>query len=44
MLLRGWAEAARLGWEQERLEAPADHRRRYARIRSDTIRTDGLDL
>ena len=30
MLLGGWAEAARLGWEEERLAAPADHRRRCA--------------
>lgn len=29
MLLSGWAEAARLGWQEERLAAPADHRRRY---------------
>lgn len=28
-LLAGWHEEARLGWDEDRLAAPSDHRRRY---------------
>jgi len=28
-LLAGWAEEARLGWDETRLTAASDHRRRY---------------
>lgn len=29
LLLSGWEEVARFGWEEERLRAPADFRRSY---------------
>ena len=47
-LLTGWEEVARLDWEQERLTAAADHRRRYEPLfilrRNSTSTADTADL